>query len=117
MLKITIKMDDKPLPDSEIKTQFLQVTEQLIVYYLDLQQSGKDKSWKEGAFYHQIMQIVEEPLIHLTLQASDNNRKKAANHLGISRGTLKKKLSWHYIQTINQIARGSTHRARMTAIK
>ena len=45
-----------------------------------------------GNIYDLVMQQVEEPLLELILQHVDGNQSKAAECLGINRGTLRKKL-------------------------
>ncbi|MCW9014685.1 MAG: DNA-binding transcriptional regulator Fis [Gammaproteobacteria bacterium] len=42
--------------------------------------------------YDLVMQQVEEPLLELVLDYVDGNQSKAAECLGINRGTLRKKL-------------------------
>jgi len=42
--------------------------------------------------YELVMQQVEEPLLELIMQHVDGNQSKAAECLGINRGTLRKKL-------------------------
>jgi len=42
--------------------------------------------------YDLVMQQVEEPLLELIMQHVDGNQSKAAECLGINRGTLRKKL-------------------------
>lgn len=45
-----------------------------------------------GNIYDLVMQQVEVPLLELILEHVDGNQSKAAEHLGINRGTLRKKL-------------------------
>ena len=45
-----------------------------------------------GNIYDLVMQQVEAPLLELILKHVDGNQSKAAEHLGINRGTLRKKL-------------------------
>ncbi len=45
-----------------------------------------------GNIYDLVMQQVEEPLLDLIMQHVDGNQSKAAERLGINRGTLRKKL-------------------------
>ncbi len=45
-----------------------------------------------GNIYDLVMQQVEEPLLELIMQHVDGNQSKAAECLGINRGTLRKKL-------------------------
>ena len=45
-----------------------------------------------GNIYDLVIQQVEEPLLKLIMQHVDGNQSKAAECLGINRGTLRKKL-------------------------
>lgn len=45
-----------------------------------------------GNIYDLVMQQVEAPLLEMVLNHVDGNQSKAAEHLGINRGTLRKKL-------------------------
>ncbi|MCW9047659.1 MAG: DNA-binding transcriptional regulator Fis [Gammaproteobacteria bacterium] len=45
-----------------------------------------------GNIYDLVMQQVEEPLLELIMQHVEGNQSKAADCLGINRGTLRKKL-------------------------
>ncbi len=45
-----------------------------------------------GNIYDLVIQQVEEPLLELIMQYVDGNQSKAAECLGINRGTLRKKL-------------------------
>ncbi|VAW65131.1 DNA-binding protein Fis [hydrothermal vent metagenome] len=45
-----------------------------------------------GNIYDMVLQQVEAPLLELILQHVDGNQSKAADYLGINRGTLRKKL-------------------------
>ena len=45
-----------------------------------------------GNIYDMVIQQVEEPLLKLIMQHVDGNQSKAAECLGINRGTLRKKL-------------------------
>ena len=49
-----------------------------------------EKRTKE--LYKNILEIVERPLIEMTLQKTDGNQKKAAKLLGINRNTLHSKI-------------------------
>ena len=44
------------------------------------------------ALYKNVLEIVERPLIEMTLQKTDGNQKKAAKLLGINRNTLHSKI-------------------------
>ncbi len=45
-----------------------------------------------GNIYDLVLQQVEAPLLEMVLSHVDGNQSKAAEHLGINRGTLRKKL-------------------------
>lgn len=45
-----------------------------------------------GNVYDLVMQQVEAPLLELIMQHVDGNQSRAAEYLGINRGTLRKKL-------------------------
>jgi len=50
-----------------------------------------------GNIYDLVMCQVEEPLLELIMQHVDGNQSKAAEYLGINRGTLRKKLKTYNI--------------------
>jgi len=50
-----------------------------------------------GNIYELVMQQVEAPLLELILQHVEGNQSKAAECLGINRGTLRKKLKTYDI--------------------
>ncbi|KYQ82501.1 protein ninH [Acinetobacter sp. NRRL B-65365] len=52
-------------------------------------ETGKDNA------YNVVMEIVEKPLLELTLTHTRGNQTKAAEILGLNRGTLRKKLKAH----------------------
>ena len=45
-----------------------------------------------GELFEMVMRQVEAPLLEVTMQQVDGNQTKAAQYLGINRGTLRKKL-------------------------
>jgi Fis family transcriptional regulator len=45
-----------------------------------------------GNLYEMVLQQVEQPLLEIVMQHVDGNQSKAAECLGINRGTLRKKL-------------------------
>jgi len=49
------------------------------------------------SLYNMVIEAVEEPLIKMALQRCDKNQTKAAELLGISRGTLRKKIALYQI--------------------
>ncbi len=50
-----------------------------------------------GNVYELVLQQVEAPLLELILAHVDGNQSKAAEYLGINRGTLRKKLKAHQL--------------------
>lgn len=50
-----------------------------------------------GNIYDLVIAQVEEPLLKLIMQNVDGNQSKAAERLGINRGTLRKKLKTYNI--------------------
>jgi len=55
-------------------------------YFIDLDgQPG-------GGLHALVMQQVEKPLLEIVLDHTDGNQTKAAEHLGINRATLRKRL-------------------------
>ncbi len=47
----------------------------------------------KSGLYQYVMEMVERPMIQLTLEHTDGNQCKAADLLGINRNTLRKKIS------------------------
>ncbi|WP_277561077.1 helix-turn-helix domain-containing protein [Acinetobacter beijerinckii] len=54
------------------------------------------KTQNENA-YMVVMQLVEKPLIEITLEQTRGNQTKAAEILGLNRGTLRTKMKSHSI--------------------
>lgn len=54
------------------------------------------KTQNENA-YIVVMQLVEKPLIEITLEQTRGNQTKAAEILGLNRGTLRTKMKSHGI--------------------
>lgn len=52
-----------------------------------------------GNIYDLVLQQVEAPLLELILEHVEGNQSKAAEHLGINRGTLRKKLKAYKLIT------------------
>ncbi len=50
-----------------------------------------------GNVYDLVMQQVEAPLLELIMQHVDGNQSRAAEYLGINRGTLRKKLKLYQL--------------------
>lgn len=69
-------------------TTLAKFTEQRLQDYF-LQLDGN----KPSQLYEMVIQQVEQPLIKVVLQQTHNNQSEAAKILGISRGTLRKKMA------------------------
>lgn len=69
-------------------TTLASFTEQRLQDYF-LQLDGN----KPSQLYEMVIQQVEQPLIKVVLQQTHNNQSEAAKILGISRGTLRKKMA------------------------
>lgn len=69
------------------------VNNALIRYFNDV-----DGSLPDG-LYHFVMKEVEQPLLETVLKYTNGNQSKAAKLLGINRGTLRKKLQQHGINS------------------
>ena len=52
---------------------------------------------KPGHLYEMVLREVEEPLLRATLEYTEGNQSRAADILGINRGTLRKKLKLYGI--------------------
>lgn len=50
-----------------------------------------------GDLYDMVMRQVEEPLLKTVMEIVDGNQSRAAEYLGINRGTLRKKLKLHHL--------------------
>lgn len=50
---------------------------------------------QSGKIYDAVLDKVEKPLLEAILRECRNNQSKSAKKLGISRGTLRKKLKYH----------------------
>ncbi len=46
-----------------------------------------------------VISQIEKPLLQTVLEHCDNNQSKTATYLGINRGTLRKKIKQHQIET------------------
>ncbi|MCB1616937.1 MAG: hypothetical protein KDI30_13060 [Pseudomonadales bacterium] len=51
--------------------------------------------FESSGVYEMVMNEVEEPLLRVVLDYCDNNQSRAAEVLGLNRGTLRKKLKFH----------------------
>ena len=59
----------------------------LLAYYQDAE------SYLYGNLYHSLIASIETPLLIAVLQRSQGNQISAAKQLGLSRGTLRKKMA------------------------
>ncbi len=50
-----------------------------------------------GNVYELVIQQIEQPLLELIMQHVDGNQSRAAEYLGINRGTLRKKLKLYQL--------------------
>ncbi len=50
-----------------------------------------------GNVYELVLQQVEAPLLELIMKHVDGNQSRAAEYLGINRGTLRKKLKTYHL--------------------
>ncbi len=53
-----------------------------------------------GGLYRMVMDEVERPLLECVMMRCGGNQTKAAEHLGINRGTLRKKLKQYQLDTL-----------------
>ncbi len=80
-------------PDAALKVQPTplrkQIKETLTDYFQQLD------GMHPANLYELVLEEVELPLLQIVMDFAQGNQSKAAEHLGISRGTLRKKLK-HY---------------------
>ncbi|NLY63580.1 MAG: Fis family transcriptional regulator [Alcaligenaceae bacterium] len=77
-------------------TQNLQecVRTNLELYFKELGESNPSNLWE------MVTTCVEKPLLEVVMQKANNNQSRAAEMLGITRNTLRKKLlTYHLIQS------------------
>lgn len=53
---------------------------------------------KPGDLYDLVINEVERPLLHTVMEYTEGNQSRAAEILGINRGTLRKKLKQHSLE-------------------
>lgn len=98
MLMTTRHFRANPLGiDDDIKHQFEQVANKLILHCIGKHSVSHQDDRQNSTFYYQLMQLMEEPLLRLSLQANYNRVSHTATYLGMSRGTLRKKLTAYQI--------------------
>ncbi len=86
----TVKLNTKHSVDQTIQPNLRQCIEQQLVDYFE--QLGNQSTC---SLYDMVIEAVEEPLLQITLKRYDGNQTRTAEALGLSRGTLRKKLA-HY---------------------
>lgn len=114
MLKKPVPLStDQQLPDSATKQQFQAMAKQLVVHALEMEkfnQAHAESNQPRGIFYHQIMELLEKPLLELALSKHHYSRTKTAEFLGISRGSLRTRLhSYHIGRNMNPVEYGKQH--------
>jgi Fis family transcriptional regulator len=81
------RREQKPAPAHGRTVPLRSLTEQALeAYFATL------NGHTPGHLYELVMREVEEPLFRAVLDYSDGNQSRAAEILGINRGTLRKKL-------------------------
>lgn len=87
--------DPWPAPETAVAADSLghAVAQALGAYF------GEATADRPAALYEHIIRAVELPLLQATLQATQGNKIRAAEILGINRNTLKKKMEDHGLET------------------
>lgn len=78
--------------DDDCKPLCQQVTQALEIYFAQL--DGQEVT----NLHSMVISEVEKPLLKAVLEHTKSNQSKAAKMLGISRGTLRKKIAQHQIE-------------------
>ena len=81
-----LKVEAPQMPAGKIKECIYEVLE---TYFNDL------NGHKGSGLYQMLLKEVERPLLEMVLRHTRGNQTKAAEMLGINRGTLRKKLRDH----------------------
>lgn len=89
---VDLSLDHVQVQKNKLATQPLSncIEEKLKAYFDDL-----DGQVPCHELYKTIINQVERPLLKVVLERVDGNKVKAAEHLGISRNTLLKKMKAH----------------------
>ena len=83
-----VQKDKKNKTGKNINKQFLSIeTEKAIKKYLN-----SLNGYKPANIYQLVLGEIEKPMLKTILEFSEGNQSNAADILGISRGTLRKKL-------------------------
>lgn len=95
-MDIAQAIDSQPLT----VTQQPATSEQSLSLRNTVKETLKDYFYKLGGYdptdlYDVVLEEVERPLIEVVLQRTRGNQSRAAKILGISRGTLRKKMKQH----------------------
>jgi Fis family transcriptional regulator len=85
--KTKTRRDLKPAPTQGRSVPLRSLTEQALDSYF-----ATLNGHTPGHLYDLVMREVEEPLFRAVLDYADGNQSRAADILGINRGTLRKKL-------------------------
>jgi len=86
------KADSPPSRSEESRHALHVCIEEMIhAYFQDLDGHGTQD------LYRLVLETVEPPMLRAVLRHTDGNQTRAAQILGINRGTLRKKLSYYCI--------------------
>jgi Fis family transcriptional regulator len=80
-------MENVQVSDSQITTNLAEAVEQSVDQYLKILDNPETAN-----LYELVLEQMEEPLLKRVLKYVRNNQVRAAKLLGISRGTLRKKM-------------------------
>ena len=80
-------MDNVQISDNQITTNLAEAVEQSVDQYLKILDNPDTAN-----LYELVLEQMEEPLLKRVLKYVRNNQVRAAKLLGISRGTLRKKM-------------------------
>lgn len=80
------EMTDKPQNDQEISQLYNAVKHSVRRYLYELDGSSPNE------MYDMVLRQVERPLLEAVLDYTHGNQSKAAEYLGLNRGTLRKKI-------------------------
>lgn len=89
---ISNRVQNAPSLQSDQKIQSTVSIRDAVTHYL---QHHFNQLWAEYSgndLYEKFLSEIEPPLLEMTLQYCHHNQVQAAKHLGLSRGTLRKKM-------------------------